>query len=209
MIKINLLPEELRPLEKTPLGRLLVMLVGVALTASSLALFGMLRFSTLRIAQREKEEAEITKAEKEIIAAEHDVLEQEIAFYQLRINTVKKIRRERYIWSRKLYQLWEVIADSSPDIALTQVSISELPGSGGRPSRMEIVIDGYSVIPELKSAADFMRSLRGAEFFLDCEDISPENTVVRSEGEKGRICEFTLRVTMKPQKPSPQTAQAR
>ena len=199
MIKINLLPEELRPLEKTPLGRFLVIVCGVAITTTVLFLFLVLQFKTLPAAEAALKAAQDEKARKETEAKVYDALKREIDFYNLRITTVKNIGKERYIWSKKLYQLHQVIERSAPDIALKQVQISERTGSGvGGVPKMEIVIDGYSIIPELKAAADFMKSLRKSEFFDDCEDIDPENTVIREEGEKGAVCEFTLRVTMKP-----------
>ncbi len=207
MIKINLLPEELRPLEKTPLGRFLVIVFGVALTTTVLFLFLVLKFKTLPTAEAALKNAQSEKTRKEEEAKVHDELQKQIDFFQLRITTVQNIGKERYIWSKKLYQLHRVIENDAPDISLKQVQISERTGSayGGAP-KMEIVIDGYSIIPELKAAADFMKNLRKSEFFEDCEDIDPENTVVREEGEKGNICEFTLRVTMKPRVEPPPPA---
>jgi Tfp pilus assembly protein PilN len=209
MIKINLLPEELRPLERTPIGRFIVIVLGVALTTAAVFLFLVLQFKWLPAAVAEKKTAEDIRKQKEEQAKRFDELQAEIRFFKLRIDTVKSISQERYIWSKKLYQLHRVIAEDSPDVALKQVSIEKKRVSGiaaaGGP-QMEIVIDGYSIIPEIAAAGDFMKKLRKSDFFEDCEDIDPENTVVREEGEKGAVCEFTLRVTMKPRTPPPTAA---
>ena len=92
-----------------------------------------------------------------------------------------------------------MIAQDSPDVSLKQVTIEKKSVGVGaaRVPAMEIVIDGYSIIPELKAAADILKNLRKSDFFDDCQDIDPGNMVVR-EGEKGNVCEFTLRVIMKP-----------
>ncbi|MFC1671751.1 PilN domain-containing protein [Planctomycetota bacterium] len=206
MIRINLLPEELRPLEKTPLGRFLIIVFGVMFSTAALFLFLVLQFKTLPVARQQKASAESTKKQKTVEAKRFDELKKEIDFFKLRIDTVNRISQERYIWSRKLHQLHKVIAEDSPDVSLKQVVIEQKAGVGvGAVPKMEIVIEGYSIIPELKAAADFMKNLRKSDFFHDCEDINPENTVVR-DGEKGTVCEFTLRVIMKPRIIAPKQA---
>jgi Tfp pilus assembly protein PilN len=209
MIKINLLPEELRPLEKTPLARFLVIVLGVALATTALFMFATLQFWKLPAAEDAKARAAATKKQKQEEAKKFDEINAEIEFYKLRINTVNSISRERNIWSKKLYQLHRVVAEDSPDVSLKQVSVEEKRGGGvgmAPVPKMVIVIDGYSIIPELKAAADFMTNLRKSDFFEDCEDIDPENTVVREAPDSGKVCEFTLRVTMKPRIPPQQPA---
>ena len=123
MITINLLPEDLKPLEKTPIGRFLVIVFGVMLSTAALFLFLVLQFKTLPAERQKKANAESTKKQKTVEAMRFDELKKEIDFFKLRINTVKSISQERYIWSKKLHQLHRVIAEDSPDVSLKQVTI--------------------------------------------------------------------------------------
>jgi len=67
MIQINLLPEELRRLEKTPLGRFIVILTGAALVTAALFIFLVLQFRTLPEALRQKNETIGEKRQKEAL----------------------------------------------------------------------------------------------------------------------------------------------
>lgn len=197
MIQINLLPEELRQLEKTPLGRLIIVMAGVALATTALFIFLVLQFKTLPEALRKKSDTTSEIRQKEELVLEYDKLETEINFFKLRITTVQQIKRERFIWSKKLFELHRVI-ESAPDIALNNISIEQGRGSRMGPSKMEIIMEGYSVVPELSSVADFMTKIRTSEFFKGCEDIKTEGVDIRTKSGSPQ-CSFTLRVILKPQ----------
>ncbi len=199
MIQINLLPEELRPLEKTPLSRFIVIIAGAALATTALFIFLVLQFKTLPEARQRKADTEKDVQQKKILAAEYDKLEAEIEFFNLRIRTVQQIKQERFIWSKKLFELHRVI-ESAPDIALKNISIEKgravNPMLGG--ATMKIVMDAYSVVPEISSVADFMTKIRTSEFYKGCENVKPKGIVVKDKPD-GAICEFTLEITLEPQ----------
>ncbi len=200
MIRINLLPPELRTLEKTPLSRFIIIIAGAALTTATLFVFLVLQFSTLPAARQKRDGVKEEIKRKKVLAAKYDELEQEVQFFKLRVNAVKTLRKERYIWSKKLFQLHRVIEETE-HVALNSISIEKERSTGRRggagPPKMSIVMDGYSIIPELSSAADFMTNIRNSEFFKDCESIKIGTTVIRTEKDS-EVCEFSLRVVMKP-----------
>ncbi len=197
-IRVNLLPEDLRPVERTPLIRLVAILIGVALTVGVLFVDLNIHLRMWPDVLTRKKTAQKLLNDKKKLAERYDELEKEIGYYRLRIDTVKKIARGRYLWSRKLYQLHKVIAEKAPDVALRRLEVRSSQGKktfGGasQVKKFEMMLDGYSIVPRLKAAADFMKSLRTSEFFEDCEDVVPESTQVKS-GEEGATCEFRLKV---------------
>lgn len=214
MIQINLLPPELQTLEKTPLSRFIVIITGAALTTASLFVFLVLTFSTLPAAMQRKKDIEKYVKQKETLAARYDELEQEIQFFKLREDAVKKLRKERYIWSKTLFDFHRVVEETK-HVTIKSISIEEeksrsrMASTGG--SKMAIVVDGYSIIPELSSAADFMMNIRNSEFYKSCESIKTGTTVIRPKGDD-YVCEFSLRIIMKPRtvsKPPPPAAGGR
>ena len=124
MIQINLLPPELRPLERTPLNRFVIIIAGAALTTAALFIFLVLQFSTLPNAIQKRDGVKEEIKRKKVLAAKYDELEQEIQFFKLREDTVKKLRKERYIWSKKLFQLHRVVEETE-HVALNSISIEQ------------------------------------------------------------------------------------
>ena len=112
MIQINLLPPELQTLEKTPLSRFIIIITGAALTTASLFIFLVLTFNTLPAAEQKKKDIAKLVKQKELLAAKYDELEQEIQFFKMRVNAVKKLRSERYIWSKVLFDFHRVIEET-------------------------------------------------------------------------------------------------
>jgi Tfp pilus assembly protein PilN len=104
MIRVNLLPEEYRRVEKAPPSLVLLMVVGIAVLC--LALYFCVAFSlrsrslrtdlASKIAQRDELREKVKEADR---------LEAEIASYRKRLNTIMSIRASRIYWSKKLYLL--------------------------------------------------------------------------------------------------------
>jgi len=104
MIRVNLLPEEYRKVEKTPPSLFLLIVVGVAVICLGLYYCVGLFMDTTKLRSDLAEK----KAEKEywnIEAEKAKKLEAEIAKYEKRLNTIKSIRASRIYWSKKLYLL--------------------------------------------------------------------------------------------------------
>lgn len=210
MIRINLLPPELKTLERTPLTRFVVIMAGAALTTTAVLIFLTLTFSTLPRERQKRDDIKKDIKQKQMLAAKYDELDQEVKFFRLRIDAVKKLRKERHIWSKTLFDLHRVVEETK-HVALNSVSI-ETEGRGmrrgGAAPKMAIVMDGYSIIPELSSAAGFMMNLRNSEFFKACESIKIGTTVISTKKDDS-VCEFSLRVVLKPLELPPPSAVVR
>lgn len=104
MIAINLLPQELRPIQRTPvphIASLLVLAAVVIFVANT-----YIGLST----QKSAIESQIAKVKKELsvleaIVKEHEELMQQKTSLQKRIAAIQEILKDRTVWSEQLHQL--------------------------------------------------------------------------------------------------------
>ena len=101
MIRVNLLPEEYRKVEKTPLSLFLLIVVGVAAVCMALFFCAYLFISTGRL-RRELDNKTQQKETLQEQAKYADRLESELATYRKRLDTIMSIRASRIYWSKKL-----------------------------------------------------------------------------------------------------------
>jgi hypothetical protein len=104
MIRVNLLPEEYRRVERTPPSLFLLIVVGVAVICLGLYYCVGRFMDTTRLLSDLNEK----KAEKERWGVEAErarKLDADIANYEKRLDTIKGIRASRIYWSKKLYLL--------------------------------------------------------------------------------------------------------
>lgn len=111
MILINLLPEELRPIKRTPLPHILSLAVLAAVVVGSLLLFSQ---SFARTASLKRE---IASAEKELdslkhIVDEYNQLGQRKLELQDKVATIEEILRDRKIWSQHLHRLAQLTPEN-------------------------------------------------------------------------------------------------
>jgi Tfp pilus assembly protein PilN len=176
MIEINLLPPEHRPVERTPLPRLLAILGGVVLLAASgvalayLALVAVPKATAERNNKRRDMEAEKTKAEAVLR------LEQQLKAFEARESVLTALFRERICWSRLLDRLAEARKNSKDAVVLTALELktTSTPGAAGKASESrQLYLKGYVPAPEgaatdlRKSVLEFIETLRKDRKFTD------------------------------------------
>jgi Tfp pilus assembly protein PilN len=109
MIEVNLLPQELRRVEHTPLPRFLIIIAGTTLVSIVLALGAIVNLKTLPAMAR----ADAALAEEMKAAAqserEHGTLMGQIEEVKQRKRAIAEIWRARIIWSKKLEQLGSML----------------------------------------------------------------------------------------------------
>ncbi|GAI90425.1 unnamed protein product, partial [marine sediment metagenome] len=109
MIEVNLLPQELRRVEHTPLPRFLVIIAGTALVGVILAFGAIMNLRKLPDL-RGREMALVTEiASAARSVREHDLLLGQLEEVKQRKRAIAEIWRARIIWSRKLEQFSEMI----------------------------------------------------------------------------------------------------
>jgi len=142
MIEVNLLPEDRRPVERTPLPRFLVIIAGVV----GLSVEGILLVMLVLAHIREKEnlpgvELRITNADKSLAQIRDH--EASIKEAQARKRAVSDLERRRRIWAPLLHRL------SAPDVLPANIWYNEVELKTGKAERNktppeELYLRGYA-----------------------------------------------------------------
>src|SRR4051794_30551221 len=110
MIEINLLPQEYRVQERTPLGLFLTIVVGIC-TVGAIGVYEINLKKELAAKELEKgrlqQEKERTDKEKENVIK----LEKEIDIAKKRQETIIEISQSKIIWSQKLIQFGKIMQE--------------------------------------------------------------------------------------------------
>lgn len=111
MIIINLLPEELRPIKRTPLPHLLSVLVLVLAVGAMAVMFVSIQ---AQIASRraDLQTAESNLAKLKDVVEEYNALSEKKQQLENKINVIEEILSDRIIWSEKLHKISELTPDN-------------------------------------------------------------------------------------------------
>ncbi len=155
MIEINLLPEHLREVERTPYPRLITILVGVIVFAitSIYAISAYMEIDSLRVSiqQNEKDLADKKNKLKEV-----EQLKKDIASKELRRNILIAIVDSKIMWSKKLDQFNKLINDKYQDqLWFDGISISSAQKTNtfapNSPIVMKLVATGHLILEDRHS----------------------------------------------------------
>lgn len=123
MIEVNLLPEEYRRVDKTPLPIFLLLLSSIVLVSA--AVIGYIYFEFVFVRNKATESERIQQINNEVLDLEKEVadLQAETEQYNVRRNLILQIRKSRILWAKKLYYL----SDLKPeDIWFESVEMEQL-----------------------------------------------------------------------------------
>lgn len=136
MIRINVLPEELRPIKRTPLPHLLSVLVLLAAMAGMVLMFGA------KAAEIAGVRAELVRAEGELdelrdVVEQYNALSKQKQQLEVKISVIQEILRDRLIWSEQLHRLamltpdnfwYRRIRETSKTVRMERVQVNEETG---------------------------------------------------------------------------------
>jgi len=147
MIEINLLPQEYRVQERTPLGLFLTIIVGIC-TVGAIGVYEINLKKELAAKQLENQrlhaEADRTDKEKEAVVK----LEREIDVARKRQETIIEISQSKIIWSQKLIQFGKIMAEY-PDFWIDRLSLQR----GG--DKAKLTLNFYALGNDLRKEANF------------------------------------------------------
>ena len=165
MIAINLLPEDRRPVERTPLPRLLIILAGVAGFCLEIAI--LLNIALYQYPGAIKEQARCRVKQKRLKEQEKHVkeVEREVSRIKQRGDSVQKLLKFRRVWAPILHRL------SDPEVLSAQIWFKKVKlvkpkrkGPGAAGTAMRLIIDAYAQGPDsatmLNEISGFERNLR-------------------------------------------------
>jgi len=159
MITVNLLPADLRPVERTPLPRFLAIVVGVALGVTGLLALFVLYFNKLPDVHQRIASYDDTIKALEVQAAEFTKVKRELNSILQREAAVQAMYRGRTVWWKKLDQL----TDLTPSfVGMTRVDFKETSARRGEAeSAGTLMMDCIVAKAEEKRVARFRRILKG------------------------------------------------
>ena len=204
MIQINLLPKELRKAEPTPWPKLLGLLVSLILILGVGLLMMYYRYTILPTVMDQRQRAEEETKGLEARAKEADSLEKEIKDFETREKTILQIRQTRWLWSKKLDQIIDMIPSY---VQINSLVIKEAR-SGARGKEEEgpgIEMECLSQGTDERNIAKFRRKIMTSPFWEDVLDM-PEwpYSVGSSAGKEKETClKFRAVFTLRAKKPPP------
>jgi Tfp pilus assembly protein PilN len=176
MIRVNLLPEEYRKVEKTPLSLFLLIVVGVAVVCLALLFCVYLFMSTGRL-RRELDNKMRQRDTLQGLAKYADKLESELANYRKRLDTIMSIRASRIYWSKKLYLLAKNRPENVWFVSLKMEQRDPYPASA-KPETIKdggfLDLQGYQKSDDFKIYAGYRETLqKDRVFYSDFADPAP------------------------------------
>lgn len=138
MIRVNLLPPEYRAAAGTPVGRFAAIIVGVVAVVGAGCWYAYTHFVVLQKVRevRDLREEEAVNKDRQ---KEHSLaLQREIDEYQQRRRAIQTINRNRVLWSRKLDQFFDIVAnrDASYNAWLEELEVPTQLATNRRPGPM-------------------------------------------------------------------------
>jgi len=185
MIEINLLPQEYRVQERTPLGLFLTVVVGIC-TVGAIGVYEI----RLKKDLADKQNENVTlKAEQEKTAKDKaDVikLEKDIEVARKRQETIIEISQSKIIWSQKLVQFGRIMQEY-PNFWIDRLNLQK--GGGGDKGRL--TLNFYALGNNLKDVAAFRkRVIEDTNFWYHFERFDAPRVTVPQSGAGGPLSKY-------------------
>jgi hypothetical protein len=203
MIRVNLLPQEYRKAESTPLKQFFSVIAAAIVVTVAAVAWAWVHFGTRANTQVELET--ITQA----VTSQQDGLKQVadlkawVKEYKDQYERIDQVAKGRLVLSRKLDELWEAIVSPTPQdrfqVWLQGLTVSLVPTakSGG-----SVQFAGASAGPKFARLADFHEDLKKSDYYRDFNDITyPYGQRVELPGKNRDPREgwtFSFAMSMKP-----------
>ena len=210
MISINLLPDEYRKTEATPIARFLAIVIGAVIVTSGLVTYGFVHYSKLKGVRDVRIEAEAEYKNKKAQADVSRALQAEISGYEARRKAIQQIASNRLMHSRKLDEFLDIVHNRNDRSTYfvwlngLRVSPPRVTRRGKAVSGGGFTFDGFAEATEaasLSRVTKFREALRKDAFFKDFSTISMPNFKYHEwdDGlEPGAAGRFSFTMGLKP-----------
>jgi hypothetical protein len=109
MIRINLLPQELRRGHRISVKLLAAAVGAAAVACAAIGWFGLVYFGDLGEVERQHRQVAQELAEKSVKATYYEKLEANRKDYQSRVQTIQEIAKSRRLWTKFLDELIDIV----------------------------------------------------------------------------------------------------
>jgi len=203
MIRINLLPEEYRRSNRTPIKLMLGISAAVAVNTILISVLGWLAFGVAK-----KIDSEMTTLQVEMDGltpqvAYHRALEIEGKEYESRERTLSSITKSRIVWTRKLDELIDVInrGDEGQRHLVWMDDLSVAQSTSPRNDNYgSLRASGHSGSDKFAQVANFLEDLETSTFIEDFYRPAPPEgtqTVVDEDLVPPVVWAFPLSLTLR------------
>ena len=202
MIHINLLPEEYRQKQRTPIKFMAAMAAAVAVNASLIAWWGWTAFGAAAEVKSELSVLTDTQSALEPQVAYHESLEKESELFRSREQTLGNITQNRMPWTKKVDQLVDLIHNGGEEkylVWLDDLTVDQKPnrrnGSAG-----QMRASGHSGSENFAHVANFLEDVEESEFAFDFMKPAPPEGSQSSVDENlmpAAVWSFPLELALK------------
>jgi Tfp pilus assembly protein PilN len=191
MIEINLLPDEYRRPDGTPVPMVLTIVMGVIVVGSLTAWLVILAQTRQNLRQTKDDKTELASGWK-IRAAKVDAIVKEINAMKKRQQTIMEISRSKIMWSQKLFQLSQIFSKYNKFWVQT-ISMNQVGLSGN------MTLSCFALGNEVGEVSDFRTYMEKDEtFFYHFKDIqSPRITFVPGVESEPDKLQFSMTLILK------------
>jgi len=180
MIEINLLPQEYRIQERTPLGLFLTIVVGICTVGA----IGVYEINLKKeLAAKQLENTRLTAEEQRTAKEKAAVveLENKIQVAKKRQETIIEISQSKIIWSQKLIQFGKIMAEY-PDFWIDRLTLQR----GGGTSPGKLTMNFYALGNDIRKAASFQeRVVNDTNFWYHFASFDAPIVRVSAGGKEG------------------------
>lgn len=166
MIRINLLPADLRRGNRLPPKVMAAAFAAALLVSAAVGWFGLVYFGDLASREQalQKATAELEKRKPQI--AYHDQLVANKADYELRVKTIQEIGQSRRVWSQFLDELIDVV-NNNGDVERHVTWFDSITVKGDPAKGMSVRVPGNVQGDDKSRLANFHEDLAAAPFAPD------------------------------------------
>ncbi len=205
MIRVNLLPQEYRKAEATPLKQFFATVGAAVIVALAVVGFLFVRLKVLGTVQQElallKDEV---KAQEATVKLSKD-LDTWLRDYMDQYEKIDKVAESRLVLSRKADEFWEMVVNPPPpakfEVWLKGLNFTLSPG--GAKSGGTTQFAGISAGSQVARLSDFHESIKASDFFKEYGEITypyGNRMDLGKTREPNEGWDFNFTLTLKPLK---------
>lgn len=205
MIRVNLLPQEYRKAEATPLKQFFATVGAAVVLALAGVGWAYVHWGVLVPTRQDKENIDSTVNTQKPQVQDSKNLASALQELKDQYSKIDKVAENRIIWSRKIDEVWEVVVSPTPANKY-EVWLKGLSGrlTGAVKSGGDVQFGGTSSGPQVFKMADFHDAVKASEFFKDFSEITyPYGTreeLVGADREPKEGWTFQFTMQLKPMK---------